>query len=919
MQYDGDLTVDASGSDFAIGAIWGYDADENELTDVDMYASPGSLTAHNLNANGDYSFLLAGADGYVSEGTFDIAIVCSSDSPTPSPTATTDSPTTTTTSTTSFSPSDYPIVIPTTMSTTSTSTSSTSLTTKTTSPSDYPIVIPSTTTSTSAPEPTYFAPTTTSPPEPTYSAPTTTSPPEPTYFAPTTTTAPMHCNGHHSGEYIGDTVRVEVVMAFDGDLTIDAGDSDFSIASIVAYDEQNGGAQLPDTVLSATAVRVHGLTAHGKYYFLLTGAFYTEHGTWSVSVHCHQSTPSPTKPLHACKQHFDCSKLQKCDAGVCVERSNACARNTDCKEEQICDDAQKCVAKKPEHEPDYGSLSPSVSPTTSTSISSTASLDYGSGCCMANDPKNAVLCSVYGADQAQCLSVFGDGCVWGGSQLNGDGCADLEEVANENGCCAATKLAEKDFAPTCHDTIDKQKCLQFELAAKGCEWRSGEMADCTEAPEKDPKDKKDSDENGDKKDGKDEKAEKDPKDKKDGDENQEKDSTSSTSSPDYGDSNDEGCCVPTNEYASEMAKGICAGQTDCDRCAEFEMRGCAWSADCGEEDQDQQEDKSEENGDKKDAEAEKDPKDKKDNDENEEEDGKNGCCAQTNRYASEISVTYCTKEIDCDSCDELANFGCEWRKGEDADCDFEEFEGESQMFGDGGEYGLDEDKRRSRSIGSAAEAIDDEEENAFEFPARNPYKSVDEAIDAAEEEFDEDDRQSRSIGGEKSEELWKSVEEKESAFEFPARNPYKSVDGAIDAAEEKLDEDGRQSRYIGGDETEEVTPKMFTPPVNPFQNPFKYKGEFMNADEDDDSETKESTFTNGEFEGESQLFGDSEYERTAPTKSMLSVWNAILLTAAAVLLLAIWRCRTAKWGKKYSMTEEDGDEGRPLLRDQMRV
>merc|ERR1719391_838015 len=82
MPYDGDMTMDCSGSDFEIGSITAYDSSGNELTDVDYAAS--IVTVHDLGHGGDYLFFVDGADG-VSSGTYDCAIECSSDSPSKSP------------------------------------------------------------------------------------------------------------------------------------------------------------------------------------------------------------------------------------------------------------------------------------------------------------------------------------------------------------------------------------------------------------------------------------------------------------------------------------------------------------------------------------------------------------------------------------------------------------------------------------------------------------------------------------------------------------------------------------------------------------------------------------------------------------------------------------------------------------------
>ena len=82
MPYNGDMTLDATASDFDISQIKAYDASGVLLTDAD--ASPSKLTVHDLLHAGDYSFVI---EGYgVSTGTFDIVIECSSDAPTISPT-----------------------------------------------------------------------------------------------------------------------------------------------------------------------------------------------------------------------------------------------------------------------------------------------------------------------------------------------------------------------------------------------------------------------------------------------------------------------------------------------------------------------------------------------------------------------------------------------------------------------------------------------------------------------------------------------------------------------------------------------------------------------------------------------------------------------------------------------------------------
>ena len=83
MPHDGDMTMDLSGSNFAIASIKAYDQDSNELADADPSASV--LTVHDLHHAVDYWFVVEGADG-VTGGSFELIISCSSDEPTQSPT-----------------------------------------------------------------------------------------------------------------------------------------------------------------------------------------------------------------------------------------------------------------------------------------------------------------------------------------------------------------------------------------------------------------------------------------------------------------------------------------------------------------------------------------------------------------------------------------------------------------------------------------------------------------------------------------------------------------------------------------------------------------------------------------------------------------------------------------------------------------
>ena len=84
MPYDGDMTMDLSGSDFEIYMIRAYETSGEELMDANP--APSALTVHDLSHAQDYWFVIEGADG-VHSGTFDIQIECSSDAPTRSPTS----------------------------------------------------------------------------------------------------------------------------------------------------------------------------------------------------------------------------------------------------------------------------------------------------------------------------------------------------------------------------------------------------------------------------------------------------------------------------------------------------------------------------------------------------------------------------------------------------------------------------------------------------------------------------------------------------------------------------------------------------------------------------------------------------------------------------------------------------------------
>merc|ERR1719403_462534 len=258
MPYDGDLTMDCSGSNFEIGSITAYDSRGNELTDAD--AAESVLTVHDLGHGGDYTFIVEGGP-YAPSGTYDCTIECSSDAPTKSPST---EPTTEPTSGPTIEPTPSPTMEP------------------TVSPTAEPTLEP---TPSPTPSPTL---------EPTTSSPT----------ASPTTPAPTHpgeliCGEQFDGSYSGETVDVEVRMPHDGDMMVDCSASDFEISSITAYDASGNvlTSSDVDSSHSASKLTVLDLTHGGDYSFSIQGAAYITSGTFNCTIECTSDAPSnsPTK------------------------------------------------------------------------------------------------------------------------------------------------------------------------------------------------------------------------------------------------------------------------------------------------------------------------------------------------------------------------------------------------------------------------------------------------------------------------------------------------------------------------------------------------------------------------------------------------------------------------------------------------
>merc|ERR1719385_652291 len=253
MPYDGDLTMDCSGSDFDIGSLSAYDSDGNEFADVEYAAS--ILTVHDLVHGGDYWFTIDGAD-YISSATFNCNIQCSSDAPTKSPTTEpTTEPTLGPTTEPTLKPTTDPTVVP------------------TLSPTTYPTLEP-TDDPTSDP--------TVDPTDQPSTSPTTPAPTHP---------GELTCDSHDTGDYNGEPMEIEVRMPYDGDLTMNCSGSDFEIGSITAYDSD--GNELTDVDAAASILTVHDLGHGGDYLFIVDGVDYASSGTYDCAIDC--SSDAPTK------------------------------------------------------------------------------------------------------------------------------------------------------------------------------------------------------------------------------------------------------------------------------------------------------------------------------------------------------------------------------------------------------------------------------------------------------------------------------------------------------------------------------------------------------------------------------------------------------------------------------------------------
>jgi len=658
MPHEGDLTVDASDSDFAIEFISARDADNNDLTDV--ATSPSEFTSLDI-PEGDYQFKLFGEDG--AEGTFDLKIVCSSDSPTPAPSENPSaSPVTPSPThpgelicgshvtgdysgdrvefevrmphegdlTVDASDSDFGIEF-----ISARDADNNELTDVGTSPSTFTAVDIS--------EGDYqFKLFGEDGAEGTFDLKIVCSSDSPT--ASPTTPAPTHpgeliCGSHVSGDYSGTPVEIEVMMPYSGDMTLDASASDFGIASITAYDEDND-VELTDVDKKPSMLTVHDLSANGNYLFTIEGAK-GKTGTFDVVIECSSDSPTPqpttststtTPPMQSEKMKCGGQKSGQYSApGVRIDIEmpydgdlTLDASDSDFDIERIAayDEGVELKAKSKDtikvnnllggteysfviEGADYvkdGTWSVSVTCAADSPYTTPAPTEesggYGKECSKHTDCNKLQKC-----EDGVCVERPGEGdaCSKNSDCKKGQKCYDgecLEKKPEQDpsydgtGCCVPTDYATKSESAKCYaHGDDKPKCEKH--GEDNCAW--DEDADnCAERV-----------------------------------------------------ANNNGCCAAAADCAASFAP-TCRGTEDKEKCMQYESKGCEWrmgeTADCSDDSYDDDED---------------------------------GCCAQTNSYASDKEMAICAKQTKSDSCGALAMKGCEWREGKYADCD-----GVAEMFSD---------------------------------------------------------------------------------------------------------------------------------------------------------------------------------------------------------------------------------------------
>jgi len=356
MPFQGAMVLDFTASTFVIDRVNlttynGRNGDFVKLyEDADLRDADGQdiFTVSDLQRNRDCVFKIVGVDG-IKTGTFDLSIGCVSDAPTSSPSV---EPTRMPTRAPSTEPTPIPSANPTTTPTDSPSTEPTSEPTRdpsaspSTEPTMAPTKIPTGEPSTSPTMGPSMDPTQSPTTEPT-TVPTAIPSREPSGLpsaqpsSTPTTPAPtnpgeLSCGSRKSGQYRGQTLQIEVRMPFDGDMTVDASESDFEIKPIVAVDMSN------DTAVNSKGrkgkLTVKDLTRNTDLQFDIDGVDGVETGTYVIEIDC--TSDAPTRSPTVEPSIGDCKPLVHVDWNVMNGALREC--EGDCDGDYDCADGLRC-------------------------------------------------------------------------------------------------------------------------------------------------------------------------------------------------------------------------------------------------------------------------------------------------------------------------------------------------------------------------------------------------------------------------------------------------------------------------------------------------------------------------------------------------------------------------------------------------
>jgi len=529
MPFEGDMTVDLSGSDFGIASIACYDSDGAEVTgskDDDGRL----LTLLDLPPNTDYSCTFEGTAD-VQSGTFQIDIVCISDEPTAFPT--TPSPTHpgelscgSVTSgeyngepfqievqmpfegdmTVDLSSSDFDIASITCNDADGAEVTGSkgddSLTLSDVTPnSDYTCIIEGTGDAQSG---TFGIEIECTSDSPTVS-PTTPSPTQP---------GELSCGSFTRGVYNGEPFQIEVQMPFNGDLTVDLSGSSFDIASITGYDSNavqfwdSEGATAPckdgSHGICALALTLLDVTQNEEYTFIVEGTDYEKSGAFVIDITCSSESPtssptdttvepSPTSSGTICYSDEECRARQVCDMGTytCVDPTPSpetpaptdapgCCYGDSYKANAKCATASeqdKCESRgcawMVTDDPSDCEMTTTETPTTTEEV----------GCCKGDSHKTNSMCNARDT-RAKCDRSSSCTFVVGGT-IDDECFFPPTAPPEEPGCCYGNPDVHaftRKWQAQCTKYGTERECLLpiDSDGANGCEWQPmGDYEDCS--------------------------------------------------------------------------------------------------------------------------------------------------------------------------------------------------------------------------------------------------------------------------------------------------------------------------------------------------------------------------------------------------------------------------------------------------------